>query len=289
VRAAIVKRGGGGKLRQADLTVSALKSCFKWYLNTDGATITTSPAQLLSKVMERAAEKEVDAATERTFTQLEIGILLQALANESNVSARLSTTISLFTGQRRFTPLSAKKSAFLDHPQYGMVWRLSDKVAAWRVLPLTKSAAAAVRAAQVMARDDNPYLFPQLRPRKAGEPMDGHMTERRVSAVLEKMRAKGGPLAALPFVPASHHLRRTFISVMAPRMHEFEVGGKRLTREDVEMITHADEGRDSTATSVYDQHEYLDVKLRILEAFETWCLEGLEFARRAAAGTVKAA
>lgn len=71
-------------------------------------------------------------------------------------------------------------------------------------------------------------------------------------------------------------------------MHDFSVGEKRLTRDDVEMITHADEGRKTTATSVYDQHEYLDVKLRILEAFETWCLEGLELARRAAAG-VKAA
>ncbi|MGQ2910044.1 MAG: hypothetical protein ACT6QU_19065 [Aliihoeflea sp.] len=289
VRASIVRRGGGGgKLRQADLTVSALKSCFKWYVNRDDALIALSPAQPLSKVMERSTETEVDTETERTFSQIEIGQLLLALPNVPNASARLATTISLLTGQRRMTPLKTRKSAIKDHPGYGMVWRLSDKVAAWRVLPLPKTAAEAVRAALAMSRDDNLYLFPQLRPSKKGRSMNGHMSERRVSAVLETMREPGGPLSALPFTPSSHHLRRTFISVMGPRMHDFSVGEKRLTRDDVEMITHADEGRKTTATSVYDQHEYLDVKLRILEAFETWCLEGLELARRAAAG-VKAA
>jgi integrase len=289
VRSSIVKRGGGGKLRQADLTVSALKSCFKWYANQEDAKIQMSPAQPLSKVLERETVKEVDAETERTFNQMEIGILLLALGNESNVAARFSTAISLFTGQRRITPLAAMKTSFVEHPQYGLVWRLSDKVAAWRVLPLPKSAMDAVRAAQVMARDDNLYLFPQLRPSKIGEPMDNHMSERRVSAVLEKMRAKGGPLAALPFTPSSHDLRRTFISVMAPRMHEFSVDGRPLKRDDVEMITHADEGRKTTATTVYDQHEYLDVKLRILEAFEAWCLEGVEMAKRAMSASAKAA
>ena len=76
VRSNIVKRGKGGNLRQADLTVSALKSCFKWYVNRDDSLINSSPAQLLGKVMERAKEdKDATPDSERTLNQLEVGLL----------------------------------------------------------------------------------------------------------------------------------------------------------------------------------------------------------------------
>ena len=104
--------------------------------------------------------------------------------------------------------------------------------------------------------------------------MDGHLNERVVSRVLEGLRAPGKILSGLPFDPSTHHLRKTFVTVMAPRMSNFVLRDRRLTPDDVEMITHADEGRSSTASAIYDKNEYLDVKLEILFEWEQWCLEG---------------
>ena len=41
------------------------------------------------------------------------------------------------------------------------------------------------------------------------------------------------------------------------------------------MITHLDEGRETTATLVYDKNEYLDVKLAILTEWQDYVVEGL--------------
>jgi hypothetical protein len=281
VRSNIVKRGKGGLLRQADLTVSALKSCFKWYLNQEDSLIETSPAQLLGKVMERAIEDETASPeSERTMNQLEVGMLQIGLERERNAAARWSLTLQLFMGQRRLTPLEARKVNFFEHPAYGMTWRLGDKVNAWRVLPLSGTAVAAVRAAQALsAQNENPYLFPQQRPRRLGSPTDGHLSERRVSGVVEDMRLPGGVLHGLPFDPATHDLRRAFITVMGPRMSSYSVAGRALRPEDVEMITHESEGRKGTASAVYDKSEYLDVKAAILKEWEAWCLEGYRMAK----------
>lgn len=178
VRSNIVRRGDGEKLRQADLTVSALKSCFKWYVNQPDSELDTSPATTLTKVLERRKEKDVStSSTERVFTQDEIGLLILGLESITNPAARLSLMIQLLTGQRRRTPLEAKKSWFEEHRDYGMTWRLSDKVDAWRVLPLPPEVRSAVETAMQLTRDDNVYLFPQQRPRKEGGP-NGRSHER---------------------------------------------------------------------------------------------------------------
>lgn len=275
VRSNIVKRGDGEKLRQADLTVSALKSCFKWYVNQPDSEIEVSPATTLSKVLERKKERGVEvSSTERVFTQDEIGLLILGLESITNHAARLSVMIQLLTGQRRRTPLEAKKSLFEEHPDYGMTWRLSDKVDAWRVLPLPPAARSAVETAMSLTREDNVFLFPQQRPRKQGGPMDGHMNERTVSTVLETLRDKDGILSTLPFSPSTHHLRRTFVTIMTPKMSSFTLDDRRLTADDVQIITHENEGRKTTASLVYDKNAYLDVKYKILEFWEQWCLEG---------------
>ena len=280
VRTNIVKRGGGDKLRQADLTVAALKSCFKWYLNQPDSLIENNPAESLGKVMERRKEEtEVDVEAGRAMSQDEIGLLVWGLAFCPNPAARLAASLQLATGQRRMTVCRARKSQFIEHPEFGLVWRLSgsgEKTQAWRVLPLPDLARMTVESALGMARPDNPYLFPQQRPRRTGAPMDGHLSERRVSKVLEDMRAEGGPLAGLSFDPSSHDLRRTFVTVMGPRMHKYTVDGRILTRADVEMITHANEGREGTASLVYDKSEYLAVKHAVLSEWQAWVMEGYE-------------
>lgn len=280
VRTNITRRGGGEKLRQADLTVAALKSCFKWYLNQAESLIASNPAESLGKVMERKKEEEeVDVEAGRAMSQDEIGLLVWGLEQCPNSAARLAISLQLATGQRRMTVCRARKSQFTEHAAFGMVWRLSgsgEKTSAWRVLPLPDLGRITVENAQVLTRSDNAYLFPQQRPRVTGGPMDGHLSERRVSKVIEDMRKEGGPLAGLPFAPSTHDLRRTLISVMGPRMSKYVVEGRSLTRKDVEMVTHADEGREGTASLVYDKSEYLAVKHAVLAEWQAWVMEGYE-------------
>lgn len=279
VRTNIIERGNGEKIRQANLTVAALKSCFKWYLNQPDALIDISPAEALTKAMERGSQKKTTADQERTFSQKEIGLLLLGLQFVNNSAAKNSLMLQLLTGQRRLTPLESKKSDFVVSDHYGLVWRLSDKVGAWRALPLSPRAVKTVENAKENARADNEYLFPQQRPTSAGKADNGHMNERTVSAVLEGLRSDGGILEALPFTPSTHDLRKTFVTVMSPRMSHIVVGGVRLTANDIKIITHEDEGRDTTASAVYDKNEYLDTKYSILCEWEKWCFEGLELVK----------
>ena len=280
VRSNVVSRGKGDNLRQADLTVAALKSCFKWYLNQPDSLIETNPAESLGKVMERKKEDgEVEADEGRVLSQDEVGLFVWGLEFCPNPAARFAAALQLATGQRRMTVCRARKSQFIEHPEFGMLWRLagsSEKTASWRVLPLPELARITVENSRIIARADNPFLFPQQRERRAGAGMDGHLSERRVSRVLEDMREPGGPLAGLPIAPSTHDLRRTMITVMGPRMSKYQVDGRSLTRADIEMITHADEGREGTASLVYDKSEYLDTKNAILAEWQAWIMEGYE-------------
>lgn len=283
VRSSIIQRGNGEKIRQANATVAIIKSLFRWYVNHPDSLIETNPAASLSKAMERRKDRvDVDESDRRFFTQEELGLLLKGLDSEPNKGAALAITLALYTGQRRMTVARARKSHFLPYADYGLegdgyVWRISgDKTRSWRVLPLPRSASRAVEIALSLSRTDNDYLFPQQRPRRTGEPMDGHLNESRISRVIERMREEGGTLSGLKFSPSAHDLRHTFITVMAPRMPDFQIGSKNLTRGQIRIITHADEGREGTASQVYDHSDYLDVKLAILQRWEQWCLDGLK-------------
>src|SRR5690606_20278279 len=104
--------------------------------------------------------------------------------------------------------------------------------------------------------------------------MNGQMNERAVSTVLETLRDKDGVLSTLKFSPSTHHLRQTFVTVMTPKMSSFKLEDRRLTAEDVQIITHENKGRKTTASLAYDKNEYLDVKYEILKFWEQGCLEG---------------
>jgi len=287
IRNNIVSRGTKAQpnLRQADFTVSVIKSFFKWVLNQPDVKLASNPARDLSKVMERSkasskSGKAVDADAERSLLQEEIGLIIMGLETYPNVAARTGILLQLMTGQRRMTIAIARKDAFYDHPDFGKVWRLEDKVHAWRVLPLSPTAIACYEAAMMNARSDNPFLFPQQRERKVGGGMDGHMNERTLSEVLEELRAPGGILHALPMRVSTHDLRKAFISQMGQTMHQYRIGQRVLETKDIDMITHRNEGRDTTATMIYDKNPYLPIKAKILSEWEQWCLEGYDIARK---------
>lgn len=77
VRNNIVQRGRDGTakgqgIRQANLTVSALKACFKYAINNLGFNLTSNPARDLSKSLDRIVYSESDQEV-RALTQLELG------------------------------------------------------------------------------------------------------------------------------------------------------------------------------------------------------------------------
>jgi integrase len=271
---------GRGHIRQANLTVSALKTCFNWYFDETGSPLEMSPARPLMKSMDRKQEQEEAEVKDDgglILTQEQMGLYVWGLSLCRNPAARLASCLQAMTGQRRMTACRARKSEFVAHEQYGKLWRMTptgDKTHAWRVLPLPEFALQVVEDATVMTRADNPYLFPQQREARVGSGMDGHLSERVVSKVIEDMRKEGGPLHGLPFLPSTHTPRRTMISVLGPRMGRFTVDGRQLERKDVEMITHADEGREGTASQIYDKSQYLDVKYAILQGWQEWVMEG---------------
>ncbi len=126
-------RGEGNGVRQAHLTVSALKGCFKFLVNDPDVDLETNPAESLAKPGERQDSGKVQK--DRALTQLEIGAFIWALGGIQNETVRLILTIQLLTGQRRLTVVEAMRGHFdLSHKHYGIVWKFGDKTHAFRAL-----------------------------------------------------------------------------------------------------------------------------------------------------------
>lgn len=285
VRNRINKRGIAGdakgrSIRQADLTVAALKSAWLHFVNNPEVfgevsdVVTTS----FRKVRDREERPESSSgATERGMNQLELGMFFEELGGIRNEMSRLVLSLQLLLGQRRLDVCSAIRESFVEHKDYGVVWRLEDKVHAWRVLPLPPLAQEIVRKAQAdYAHYRSRYLFPKNRKQKKSDAnVDSHISERTPSKMMELMRVGDGPFADSQIDPSTHDLRKAFVTHMTPRIHNYAVGGRSLTTVDIEMITHSDEGRENTASLVYDKNEYLDVKLAILTEWEQYVVDGL--------------
>lgn len=286
VRNRINNRGKSGhakgrSIRQADLTVAALKSAWLHFVNEPevfGIGIANVVTDDLRKVRDRVARVESSSGnTERGMNQLELGMFFEEIGSCRNEMSRLVLSLQLLLGQRRLDVCSAINESFVDHPVYGMVWRLEDKTHAWRVLPLPPLAQEIVRKAREdYARYRSRYLFPKNRKQKKSDAnVDGHISERTPSKMMELMFEPGGAFADSLINWSTHTLRKGFITHMTPRIHKYSVGDRALTKDDIQMITHHDEGRETTASLVYDQNEYLDVKLAILTEWQNYVLEGL--------------
>lgn len=263
-------------IRQADLTVSTLKAAFKYFVNKKQFNLDRNPAADLSKCLERPTEI-AGKDKFRALTQIEIGALWEALEACPNETVRGVLKLQLLTGQRRTTPTIALQSAFqFDSGAYDCVWGLEDKSHHWRKLALPPLAASIVRHALRMATNnpDSKHLFPKQRPKKQGDTMEGHINVRTVSDGIEEMRKPGGVFELMPFNVSTHDLRKAFVSLVGPKMSQFILRGRPMDAEEVEMITHKNEGRESVAQLVYDKNSYLDVKLEILTWWQEYVLEG---------------
>jgi integrase len=277
VRNNIIQRGRDGTakgqgIRQANLTVSSIKACFTYIVNNPDFGVERNPARDLSKALERATVNAV--SEERALTQLEIGALWHALLSCRNETVRLILQLQLLTGQRRFTPTAARKESFQLGGVYDCVWSLKDKNQHWRKLALPPVAASIVEQALRIGRNECDYLFPKQRPKKTGDDMNDHINERTVSDKIEDMRKPGGIFEMMPFNVSTHDLRKSFTTIVKPKMSQFELAGRPMLPKEVTMITHDNEGRESVSEKVYDKNVYLDTKMSILMWWQDHVMEG---------------
>lgn len=266
------ERGKGHGIRQADHTVAAMKAAFKYFVNTPTTGVKSNPAADLSKSLEKSVVSSKEG--QRALSQFELGALWHALLGCRNEQVRLILQLQLLSGQRRFTPTAALKKSFQVDGPYACVWGMEDKTHHWRKLALPPVATKVVEQAMRLTRDDCDYLFPKQRPRRKGDDMNGHINERTVSEKIEDMRKPGGVFEKMPFNVSTHDMRKTFTSVIGPKMSMFELEGRKLSPKEVVMITHLNEGRDSVSEKVYDRNVNLDVKLEILTLWERYVMDG---------------
>jgi integrase len=274
VRDAIRRRG---KIAQSKLTMRALKAMFGWLMEQPESGLKFNPArEVATSVKESpampadaiaAASMASDAEAERELSDEELAILEQELESVTPPSARLALRLALRTVQRRMTVVSALKATFRPHPKYGMVWWIHPgvlKVGRTRdnevrrhphVLPLPPGAQDFVKAALTLTHPDNPYLFPQLRLRRAGDPGGGHLSERLLNTAVAELQAPGRPLhSAQPF--STHAFRSSFTT------HISRAGFTKAQRKLV--LDHA-EGRTNDVTDKhYDLEQDLPTKFEML-------------------------
>ncbi len=270
--------------RQTNLTVYALKSAFRYFSqNPTLFFMSSNPSRQLETIKATAKKNKKDvnynertsAKKNRAMTADEIGAFVHGLQFIELPEARNSLYLQLLTGQRLLDTCSALADAFVENPSYGLVWRLEDKTRSWRALPMGPEAEALVRSSlEEFAHYGSMFLFPKTKKRRAVDSVEGHIHKRTVSGEMFAMRAEGCPLHGSTIDPATHDLRKAFTSVMAPRMSKFrDENGSKLKNDDTVIITHKNEGRDVTASAVYDKNEYLDTKYAILCEWEKYVLE----------------
>ncbi|WP_155737505.1 hypothetical protein [Agrobacterium tumefaciens] len=270
--------------RQTNLTVYALKSAFRYFSqNPTLFFMSSNPSRQLETIKavgkknkkDKTYNEQTSAKKNRAMTADEIGAFVYGLQFIELPEARNSLYLQLLTGQRLLDTCSALADAFVENPSYGLVWRLEDKTRSWRALPMGPEAEALVRSSrEEFAHYGSMFLFPKTKKRRADDPVEGHIHKRTVSGEMFAMRAEGSPLHGSTIDPATHDLRKAFTSVMAPRMSKFtDENGSKLKNDDTVIITHKNEGRDVTASAVYDKNEYLDTKYAILCEWENYVME----------------
>ncbi|OHV15841.1 hypothetical protein BK022_16200 [Methylorubrum extorquens] len=205
----------------------------------------------------------------------EIGYTL-AVARSGVLEPSLAVAIELLvlTGQRRRPIASAEVGDFVDYveqPGWG-VWAMRPihrKTAAKRgdrtlhCVPLPPALWQRLQA-QIERAGKSRFLFPQVRPRKAGAPADGHLSPAAINHRLLDMGVRASP----------HDLRRGMTSLCQSEL--------RILRATVELIVDHNEGvpTDNVLERHYTADKRLDLKAPVMEQ---WCGYAYRQAEAAAA------
>jgi integrase len=262
---------------QATAAVRAAKAALNWAVQQSESGLDLNPIRDV-KVSERKSSRrpedeealeEMESEEEenggRPLTDEQIGKLRWALERTNNASFRLAAMMQSCTLQRRLTVCSATKSSFSVDPETGyLVWKIPGylmKGGRPHELPLTPLARHAYEGALAISRADSRWLFPQLRQRRKGDPMNKHMNEKSINKALYAAHATGIlPKHGDGRGVRSHDIRSTFTSFMKDNgWHE----------EDLIKITAHSEGKRQTVLGRhYDRAKELRLKMRMLEAWE---------------------
>lgn len=193
----------------------------------------------------------------------EIGYTLAvARSGALEPSVAMAMELMVLTGQRRRPISSAEVGDFVEYveqPGWG-VWAMRPihrKTAAKRgdktlhCVPLTPALWARLKL-QIERAAKSRFMFPQVRPRKAGATADGHLSPAAINHRLLDMGVRASP----------HDLRRGLSSQCQTEL--------RILPATVELILDHNEGvaTDNVLERHYTMDKRLDLKVPVMEA---WC------------------
>ena len=258
--------------RQAILSYSAIRTCFAWgATETKRSGISLNIAKLVDRPkMPKRDAKDINPATLVKARLASPKVLyrfgFQWMHGDpiTKDSSKAALQLQMLTGQRIASVLRSFKKQFVRTPgkPWAYVWALGpDKMGGYRALPLPELASSVVHEQLQRTRDDNKFLFPQLKKGKGKGNRDGHLSDSTISDVTNRAKASGGPLPGT--FGGSHDLRRAFTTHLGD-WSEFGFANEKS----VELVTHRNEGAESVSQAIYNMNPLLREKFKVLKAYQ---------------------
>jgi integrase len=249
---------------QAQHTLRILKSCLAYLADTGGSGIKSNPAAVVrQRIRGGATEDEDDESRARVPTIEEVGQLAWNIAQAKNPVAKMGAALVMMTAQRPRTVRSARIQDFEAFGDNEGIWTIprpfmkshKNKKGRPHVIPLPPVAWHIVQQAIALAPPGSKWLFPQQRPRRAGDKGEGHISHKPIG---EAMRADGGEVTP-------HELRKAFGT------HGEPLCG--WTQRETKMVLDHDMGESGDVTAIhYSLHNGTHVTWSMLRRWEAWVL-----------------
>jgi integrase len=266
VRSAIYNRG---KRAQSNHVLRVLKAFFRWAAAEPSSGLKKlNPARDVPFLYKQKKDPDrVKRLKARTPTIDELSRLPNLLSDKRvHPSIRIATRLAEYSAQRRLTVRSAEQEEFTNYlPDFDLpsgwgVWVIpSSKMKTDRPhnIPLPPSVWSLVQEAKTLAGKSK-WLFPQLRERRHGSGMTGHVSEKVINNALKRIGLQFGP----------HDLRRAFAKYGRMRKN----GGAGLSLNQVRLITHPSEvdPENESLMGSYAIDEFLDEKIEIMTKWCEW-------------------
>lgn len=266
LREAVEAIDKSGKTAQANLVLRVAKSLFSWCTQQSMSGIADTPSAA-SIVKPREHEQRRGYVPTRD----ELAALFWRMdAAPAWPQARLAAALLVLTAQRRETVITARVDDLKpwdEREGWGM-WRMEAdpqlQIDRHHAIPLPPLAWAVVGCARQLA-GASPWLFPQMRLRRAADAGTAHMSGNVVADVLRA--ASGG-------TTSPHDLRRA-LATHGPDVLAMKDENTR------KVLNHASGG--NVTTRHYAFHESIPDKTAVLGAWEDW-LVGLMLGAAPTAG-----
>ncbi|QEE39923.1 MULTISPECIES: integrase family protein [unclassified Methylobacterium] len=264
-----------GRERQAEHLASVLRPFWNFMAQDHVRTRSGVEATMAGlKAPERSSGTKLRAngkvAGGYTATPAETGFVV-AVSRAGAIERSLGIAMELLvaTGQRRRAISTALIADFVqwdEAPGWG-VWSMGPlhrKTADRRqdkhrhCIPLPPALWGRIQAQVEIARTGgSPYLFPQIRARKAGGPADGHISPAGINHRLLDLGLRASP----------HDLRRCLTNTCQRKF--------RMARSDVKLVIDHNEGfrSDDVLEGHYTEDDRLDLKRPVMERWFAWVEE----------------